>query len=37
MHSLEKIKQLDCFQEQETNKFMKFLKAKEGLVKITVL
>lgn len=31
MHSLEEIKKLDSFQEQDTNKFKKFHKAKEGL------
>lgn len=36
MHSLKKIKKIDHFQEQETNKFKRFPKAKEGLVKMTV-
>lgn len=36
MHSLDGIKNLDSFQEQETNKFKKFPKTKEGLLKMTV-
>lgn len=31
MHSQKEIKKLDSFQEQETNKFKKIRKAKEGL------